>query len=114
MSYETSEKKYDPLKVFIGNLSYQATDDDIMNFFKEKADVDAKSVRILHDRETNRSRGYGFAEFETAEQSSAVQALNGMDFMGRQIKITPAEQRDATKKPFNKRPFDNNSRRSSY
>ncbi|KAL6786048.1 hypothetical protein ACKKBG_A01185 [Auxenochlorella protothecoides x Auxenochlorella symbiontica] len=76
--------------VFVGNLSYDLTDQDIINYFGKCGPV--KSVRIVNDRETGRPRGFGFVEFHdipTAE--SAIRNLSGKEFNGRVIRIVFAE-----------------------
>jgi RNA recognition motif-containing protein len=82
-------------KLFVGGVSFRATNDDLADHFSPYGTVvDAK---IIMDRETGRSRGFGFVTFETPEQAAeAKQALDGQDHMGRMLKIdfaTPPGER---------------------
>ncbi|VAX18772.1 hypothetical protein MNBD_NITROSPINAE04-707, partial [hydrothermal vent metagenome] len=59
--------------------------------FEEHGTVN--SLRLITDRETGRSRGFGFVEMDNSEADSAIKALNGMDLQGRSIKVNQAEER---------------------
>ena len=79
-------------RLFVGNLTFTASEDDLRNLFGPSGTiVDAK---IVTDRETGRSRGFGFVEMSSAaEASEAISQLNGRDFEGRTIKVNEAEER---------------------
>ena len=81
------------MSIYVGNLSYQVTQDDINATFGEYGSV--KSVQLLADRETGRLRGFAFVEMETeAEEAAAIQALDGAELMGRDLKVNKARPRE--------------------
>jgi RNA recognition motif-containing protein len=78
-------------KLYVGNLTYETTEDDLVELFSSYGEV--SSAQIIIDRETNRSRGFGFVEMvEGAE--SAVEGLNGQDFRGRNLTVNEARPRE--------------------
>ena len=84
------EKKY--MKIFVGNLPYQATEDEVMSAFQAFGDVE--SVRIITDRRSGRSKGFGFVEMPDSEQANAaMQALNGSELGGRNLTVNEANER---------------------
>jgi RNA recognition motif-containing protein len=95
------------MSVYVGNLSYDATQDDLTQVFAEYGTV--KSVQLPKDRETGRFRGFGFVEMGTdAEESAAIEALDGAEWMGRNLKVNKAKPREE-KRSFGGS-WDNNSR----
>ncbi|MCU0524388.1 MAG: RNA-binding protein [Elainella sp. Prado103] len=81
------------MSIFVGNLSYQATEEAISEVFSEYGTV--KRVQVPTDRETGRMRGFAFVEMETeAEESSAIDALDGAEWMGRDLKVNKAKPRE--------------------
>jgi RNA recognition motif-containing protein len=81
------------MSIYVGNLSYEVTQDDLSNVFQEYGKV--KRVQLPTDRETGRPRGFGFVEMETdAEEAKAIEALDGAEWMGRDIKVNKAKPRD--------------------
>lgn len=76
------------MKIYVGNLSYQTTDSDLAEAFSPYGQVE--SARVIIDRETDRSRGFGFVEMPEAAGRAAVQALDGADFQGRPLKVNEA------------------------
>lgn len=81
------------MSIFVGNLSYQVTDDDLRSVFAEYGTV--KRVNIPKDRETDRPRGFAFVEMETeAEEDKAIEDLDGAEWMGREIKVNKAKPRE--------------------
>ncbi|HCX72735.1 MAG TPA: RNA-binding protein [Candidatus Cloacimonas sp.] len=76
-------------KLYVGNLPWKATEEDLTNLFSEYGEV--TSARIITDRETGRSRGFGFVEMENAEE--AINNLNETDFMGRTLRVNEARER---------------------
>lgn len=80
-------------KVYVGNLPYRTTEEEMKEFFGEAGTV--TDVRIIRDKETNRSKGFGFVSFDSEEGvTKAIEVLNGKDFGGRPIKIDRAKARE--------------------
>lgn len=76
-------------KVFVGNLKYDVADSDLFDHFAQYGEV--RSARVVVDRESGQSRGFGFVEFATEEEAEgAIQEVNGTDFRGRQISCSAA------------------------
>jgi RNA recognition motif-containing protein len=74
------------MSIYVGNLSFEATEADVTNVFKEYGEV--KKVYLPSDRETGKMRGFGFVEMETENQeSAAIDKLNGSEWMGRILKV---------------------------
>ena len=81
------------MSIYVGNLSYDVTQEDLEQTFAEYGTV--KSVKIPTDRETGRSRGFGFVEMETeSEETAAIEALDGAEWMGRSLKVNKARPRE--------------------
>ncbi|MEB3337568.1 MAG: RNA-binding protein [Leptolyngbyaceae bacterium] len=81
------------MSIYVGNLSYEVTQDDLSTVFAEYGTV--KRVQLPTDRETGRMRGFGFVEMETdAEETAAIEALNGAEWMGRELKVNKAKPRE--------------------
>jgi RNA recognition motif-containing protein len=81
------------MSIYVGNLSYQVTQDDIIAVFKEYGNV--KQVQVPTDRETGRPRGFCFVEMESeAEETAAIDALDGAEWMGRNLKVNKAKPRE--------------------
>ena len=76
-------------KLYVGNLSYSATEESVRDFFAQHGEV--TSVKIISDPENGRSRGFCFVEMENAEE--AMNALNNQEFEGRALKIDLARER---------------------
>ncbi|ALS98699.1 RNA recognition motif domain-containing protein [Lacimicrobium alkaliphilum] len=77
------------MKLYVGNLSYQMTDADLEAAFAAFGAV--SSAKIITDRETNRSKGFGFVEFEDrAEAEAAIESLNGKEVSGRALVVNEA------------------------
>ncbi|VDO28610.1 unnamed protein product [Haemonchus placei] len=75
--------------VYVGNLPYQATEQEIGDFFSQAGQV--TNVRMVFDRETGRAKGFGFCEFsDEASAHNAMNRFNGADFKGRQIRVNLA------------------------
>ncbi|EKV01648.1 RNA-binding protein [Leptolyngbyaceae cyanobacterium CCMR0082] len=81
------------MSVYVGNLSYDATKEDVTDVFAEYGTV--KSAHLPTDRETGRPRGFAFVEMETdAEETAAIEALDGAEWMGRVLKVNKAKPRE--------------------
>ena len=75
--------------IFVGNLSFSSTEETVRGLFERYGSV--TSARIMTDRETGRSRGFGFVEMENEQEADqAIQALNGMTLDGRAINVNEA------------------------
>ena len=78
--------------IYVGNLSYRATEDEVREAFARYGQVE--SVQIIKDRETGRSRGFAFVEMPDAEQAkAAIEQLDSADIAGRQVKVNEARPR---------------------
>ena len=81
------------MSIYVGNLSYQVTQDALTEVFKEYGTV--KRVQLPTDRETGRLRGFGFVEMESDDQEeAAIRALDGAEWMGRDLKVNKAKPRE--------------------
>ena len=81
------------VKLFIGNLSFKASEDALRDLFSEAGEV--VSARIITDRETGRSRGFGFVEMNTKEEADkAIQLFDNYALVGREIKVSEAKPRE--------------------
>ncbi|MCX5771694.1 MAG: RNA-binding protein [Candidatus Hydrogenedentes bacterium] len=76
------------MKIYVGNLSYRTTDSDLADAFGQYGEVD--SARVVMDRDTNRSRGFGFVEMPDEAGKSAIAGLDGKDLQGRTLKVNEA------------------------
>ena len=77
-------------KLYVGNLPYSATEDGLKNHFSSAGSV--ASVKIIIDRETGRSKGFGFVEMESEDGAqSAVSQLDGQEFEGRSLRVSEAK-----------------------
>ena len=80
------------MSIYVGNLSYEVTEADMTAVFAEYGSV--KRVQLPTDRETGRMRGFGFVEMNTeTEEQSAIDALDGAEWMGRDLKVNKAKPR---------------------
>jgi len=76
-------------KLYVGNLSYNTTEDGLRNLFSGFGNV--ASAKIIFDRETGNSKGFGFIEMSTEEEASAaINGTNGQEFDGRQLRVNEA------------------------
>ena len=79
--------------IFVGNLSFNSTEDSVRSIFEGYGTVDR--VSIITDRETGKSRGFAFVEMPNDEEANrAVGALNGVDFGGRKLNVNEARPRE--------------------
>jgi RNA recognition motif-containing protein len=79
-------------KLFVGNLPFTATEDSVRALFTPHGTVE--TLALINDRDTGRPRGFGFVEMANADAARAIQALNGMDFEGRALKVNEAQARE--------------------
>jgi RNA recognition motif-containing protein len=78
-------------KLYVGNLPWSATDNELQALFAGVGQV--MSARVITDRETGRSRGFGFVEMDDAGANRAIAELNGKDMGGRPLRINEANER---------------------
>ncbi len=79
-------------KLYIGNLPWRATEEELTEFFGSFGEV--QSVAIILDRETGRSRGFGFVEMDDAGADRAMSEADGKDFGGRALRVSEARERE--------------------
>ena len=80
------------MNIYIGNLPYSTTEDDLRQMFAEYGSV--TSANIIKDRDTGNSKGFGFVEMESqADGEKAIENLNGSSISGRNIKVNEARPR---------------------
>lgn len=80
------------MSIYVGNLSYEASQDDLSTVFAEYGKV--VKVHLPVDRETGRKRGFGFVDMENdSEEEAAIADLDGAEWMGRQLKVNKARPR---------------------
>lgn len=81
------------MSIYVGNLPYQVTEEAITDVFSEYGTV--KRVQLPTDRETGRMRGFGFIEMSSdAEETAAIDALDGAEWMGRDLRVNKAKPRE--------------------
>jgi RNA recognition motif-containing protein len=86
------EKKEGTMKIYVGSLSYKATEEDLKKEFEGFGQVE--SVNIIKDRYSGESRGFGFVEMPNKDEAqSAIEGLNGREMKGRKISVNEARPR---------------------
>lgn len=81
------------MKLYVGNLSFDTSKNELQTLFAQTGTVE--SVSLIEDRETGRSRGFGFIEMSTKEEGvAAIEKLNGHELGGRALKVNEAKQRE--------------------
>ena len=79
------------MNIYVGNLPYETTEDDLRQAFEAHGEV--SSVQLIVDRYTGKSRGFAFIEMsDDSSGQTAIDAVNGADFGGRQLKVTKANR----------------------
>lgn len=79
-------------KIYVGNLSFDATEDQVRELFAQYGKVD--SVAMITDRDTGRFRGFGFVEMEDSAANAAIKALNETELDGRALRVNEARPRE--------------------
>jgi len=80
------------MKIYVGNLAYRTNEEDLRHVFEEFGTVD--QVDIITDRETGRSKGFGFVEMSNADEAkAAIEALDGKEVAERTLKVNEARPR---------------------
>ena len=81
------------MRLYVGNLSFQTTSQDLQDYFSQAGTVE--SANVVEDRETGRSRGFGFVEMATKEDGeNAINMFNGKDLNGRNLTVNEARPRE--------------------
>ncbi|MEO0538853.1 MAG: RNA-binding protein [Cyanobacteria bacterium P01_A01_bin.123] len=81
------------MTIYVGNLSFQATEDDLMDVFNEYGKVNRISLPI--DRESGRKRGFAFVEMEDeTKEDAAISELDGAEWLGRELRVNKAKPRE--------------------
>jgi RNA recognition motif-containing protein len=81
------------MKLYVGNLSYETTSDDLTTMFSAHGTVE--SAAVISDRDTGRSKGFGFVEMSSKKEAeSAIDALNGKQIDGRSLTVNEAKPRE--------------------
>ena len=81
------------VNIYVGNISYNTSEDDLRDLFARYGEVSA--VRVITDRDTGRSKGFGFVEMSDDTQAKeAIGALDSNDFMGRDVRVNEARPRE--------------------
>lgn len=82
------------MNIYVGNLPYSTSDDELREMFEAYGEVDR--AKVVFDRESGRSKGFGFVEMTDSQAGQqAIEALNGSDFSGRPLKVNEARPREA-------------------
>ncbi len=82
-------------KLFVGGLAWGTTDDGLRAAFSEYGDI--REAKVIMDRETGQSRGFGFVTFDIeVDAQAALKGLDGSDLDGRKIRVNPAEEKPRT------------------
>jgi RNA recognition motif-containing protein len=85
------------VKLFVGNLAWTIDDQQLEQVFSPHGDV--QSARVIHDRDTGRSRGFGFVEMEVDDVSAVIRATDGTEINGRPIRVNEAEDKGGPRGP---------------
>jgi cold-inducible RNA-binding protein len=87
------EPKYVASKLFVGSLSYNVTNDQLADLFKEFGAVE--SAQVIMNRDTGQSKGFGFVEMSNDDEAkAAIQAMNGKEVDGRRLTVNEARPRE--------------------
>lgn len=79
-------------RIYVGNLSYQTTENDLTNLFEEVGQVE--SVNVITDRDTGRSKGFAFVEMSSEDADKAITQFNGTEVNGRALTVNEARPRE--------------------
>ncbi|MCX7880086.1 MAG: RNA-binding protein [Ignavibacteria bacterium] len=93
------------MNIYVGNLSFSTTAEELKALFSQYGEVE--SCRIVRDRQTGRSRGFGFVEMSKESGKKAIEELNGKEFGGRNILVNEAKQQERQQRNFSR---SNNTR----
>lgn len=99
------------MNIYVANIPFKASEDELRALFEDHGDV--TSVKIILDKETNRSRGFGFVEMASAEDAKqAIEELNGFSFLGKELVVN--EARPKTDSPRGGGSYGGGNRGGSY
>lgn len=90
------------MKIYVGNLAAQTTEQELNDLFASYGAV--TSARIIKDKFTGQSRGFGFVEMDDASAQASIDALNGADFGGQKLRVSEARPPQERTGGFNRRP----------
>ena len=79
-------------KIYVGNLSWNSSEADLRELFSSVGEV--HSVAVITDRDTGRSRGFGFVEMDDADAAKAISQLNGRELDSRALRVNEAQERE--------------------
>ena len=86
------------MKIYVGNLPWRMTSADLEELFAQYGEV--RSANVVMDRETGRSRGFGFVEMSDDGARSAIEELNETEVQSRRIRVSQARERSRDRKPY--------------
>jgi len=91
------------MQIYVGNISYGTTEDSLTTLFSAYGEV--QNVKIITDRETGRSKGFGFVTMDNSDEAnSAIEAINSKEFEGRELRVNEAKPREPRpRREFNSR-----------
>ena len=90
------------MNIFVGNLAFNATDQDLRQLFEPYGVVD--KINVITDRDTGRSKGFGFVEMpDSTASKAAIQGLNGKELEGRALTVNEAKPREPRREPSRSR-----------
>lgn len=95
LNQETNQSNFlnNYMNIYVGNIPWGVSEEELEGLFGQYGEVN--SVRIITDRESGRSKGFGFVEMESKEAGqAAIEALDGQDFGGRDLRVNEAKPRD--------------------
>jgi RNA recognition motif-containing protein len=84
-------------KLFVGNLPWSIDDQGLEDLFREFGEI--SSARVITDRDTGRSRGFGFVEIDAPDIQAVIQAMNGREIGGRPLRVNESEDKDGRRGP---------------
>jgi RNA recognition motif-containing protein len=82
----------DLMKLYVGNLAYNVSDDQLRDLFARFGNPD--SARVITDRDTGQSKGFGFVEFSNPDEAKQAMSLNGTEFSGRNLTVNEARPKN--------------------
>lgn len=85
------------VKLFVGNLAWSIDDQTLEQVFSQHGDV--QSARVINDRDTGRSRGFGFVEMDVEDIAAVIRATDGLEINGRPIRVNEAEDKGGPRGP---------------
>lgn len=85
------------VKLFVGNLAWSIDDQTLEQVFSQHGDV--QSARVINDRDTGRSRGFGFVEMDVEDIAAVIRATDGLEVNGRPIRVNEAEDKGGPRGP---------------